>query len=404
MNKVELLAPAGNLERLKWAILYGADAVYIGGQDYSLRANAINFTLDEIKEGVNYAHERGAKVYVTVNIVFHNDDLNGLEEYLRKLEEIGVDAIIASDLFILDLLKEKNINLEFHLSTQASTLNREAVKFYKSEDVKRVVLARECSKGDIKSIIDSTHIDTEVFIHGAMCMGYSGRCTLSNYLTNRDSNRGGCAQVCRWVFDLYDKDENLINDKTPFAVAPKDLSLLKFIPELIDMGVKSFKIEGRMKSIYYVSTLISVYRRVIDEYEKNGKYEYNKKDEIELYRCANRETVPQYFDKKPGVNEQYYIGRDENTNQDFLGVVKGYDEESKEIIVEQRNNFKKGDIINIFGPKKESFNLKVEYIKNENGEFVESAKHPQEIIRIPSKKKVSENDLLRVNFFIDKSN
>ena len=156
--------------------------------------------------------------------------------------------------------------------------------------------------------------------------------------------------------------------------------------------------------IYYVSTLISVYRRVIDEYEKNGKYEYNKKDEIELYRCANRETVPQYFDKKPGVNEQYYIGRDENTNQDFLGVVKGYDEESKEIIVEQRNNFKKGDIINIFGPKKESFNLKVEYIKNENGEFVESAKHPQEIIRIPSKKKVSENDLLRVNFFIDKSN
>lgn len=404
MNKVELLAPAGNLERLKWAILYGADAVYIGGQDYSLRANAINFTLDEIKEGVNYAHERGAKVYVTVNIVFHDDDLNGLEEYLRNLEEIGVDAIIASDLFILDLLKEKNINLEFHLSTQASTLNREAVKFYKSEGVKRVVLARECSKKDIKSIIDSTHIDTEVFIHGAMCMGYSGRCTLSNYLTNRDSNRGGCAQVCRWVFDLYDKDENLINGKTPFAVAPKDLSLLKFIPELIDIGVKSFKIEGRMKSIYYVSTLISVYRRVIDEYEKNGKYEYNKKDEIELYRCANRETVPQYFDKKPGVNEQYYIGRDENTNQDFLGVVKGYDEESKEIIVEQRNNFKKGDIINIFGPKKESFNLKVEYIKNENGEFVESAKHPQEIIRIPSKKKVSENDLLRVNFFIDKSN
>lgn len=397
MNKVELLAPAGDLERLKWACLYGADAVYLGGEKYSLRANATNFTIDEINEGVKYAHERNVKVYVTVNIVFHEKELDGLISYLKDLEKCNIDAIISSDMFILDLLKENSINLEFHLSTQASCLNKEVVKFFQKEGVKRVVLARECSKNDIKNIIDETGIDTEVFIHGAMCMAYSGRCTLSNYMTNRDSNRGGCAQICRWVFDLYD-EKNKINDKIDFSFSPKDLSLLNYIPNLIDMGVKSFKIEGRMKSIYYVATLLSVYRRVIDSYY-NGTYKYNKKDEIELYRCANRETLPQYFDKKPGVNEQYYIGRQENTNQDFLGVILDYDEKNKEIIFEQRNFFKVGDEINIFGPKKQAFNLKVEYIKNENGENVDAARHPQEILRIPCKIKVEKYDLMRINFF-----
>lgn len=397
-NKVELLAPAGNLERLKWAIKYGADAVYLGGENYSLRANAINFTLDELEEGVKYAHKHNVKVYVTVNIVFHDEELKGIEEYLRNLEKIGVDAIISSDLFILDLLKEKNINLEFHLSTQACTLNYEAVKFYKNEGVKRVVLARECSKNDIKEIIDKTNVDTEVFIHGAMCVNYSGRCVLSNYMTNRDSNRGGCAQICRWNFDLMYNEENKVNTDIPFMIAPKDLSLLEYIPELIDMGVKSFKIEGRMKSIYYVATLLSVYRRVIDKYEKTGKYEYNKNDEIELFRCANRETIPQYYEKKPGVNEQYYTGRDELTNQDFLGVVLDYDDENKEIIMEQRNYFKVGDTVNIFGPKGVSFNTEVTYIKNENGENVECANHPKEILRIPCNIKVNKDDLIRVNF------
>ena len=197
MNKVELLAPAGDLEKLKWAIMYGADAVYIGYENYSLRANAKNFTLDEIKEGVIFAHKNNAKVYVTVNIIFHEEDVKGLKEYLIKLGEYKVDAIISSELFILDLIKELKLNIEFHLSTQMSTLNSEAVKFYKELGVKRVVLARECSKNDIKSIIEKTNMDTEVFIHGAMCMAYSGRCTLSNYLTNRDSNRGGCSQICR---------------------------------------------------------------------------------------------------------------------------------------------------------------------------------------------------------------
>ena len=396
MNKVELLAPAGNLERLKWAILYGADAVYIGGEKYSLRANAINFSIKEIEEGVKFAHEHNAKVYVTVNIVFHNEELIGIVEYLKELEKANIDAIISSDLFILDLLKDNNINLEFHLSTQSSTLNSEAAKFYKKEGVKRVVHARECSKNDIEAIINE-NIDTEVFIHGAMCMGYSGRCTLSNYMTNRDSNRGGCAQICRWAFDLYDEDKKINND-TKFSIAPKDLSYLKFIPDLIELGVTSFKIEGRMKSIYYISTLLSVYRKVIDEYYTNGYYKLNEKDEITLSRCANRDSAPQYFDKKPSVNEQYYIGREEKTNQDFLGVVLDYDSKNHEIILEERNYFKVGDKINIFGPNNKNIFLTVKYIKNEDGNYVDAANHPKEVLRIYSEEPAEKYDLVRVDF------
>ncbi|MBQ9024519.1 MAG: U32 family peptidase [Bacilli bacterium] len=398
MNKIELLAPAGDLEKLKWAIFYGADAVYIGGKNFSLRANATNFTIDEIKEGVKYAHENNAKVYVTVNIVFHEDDFDGLIDYLKELENANVDAIIASDIFILDLLKENNIKLEFHLSTQASTLNNEAAKFYKKIGVKRVVLARECDKETIKAIINEK-IDTEVFIHGAMCTCFSGRCLLSNYMTNRDSNRGGCAQVCRWTFDLYDEYKKKVSDNE-FAISPKDLSLLKYIPDLIDMGVTSLKIEGRMKSIYYIATLVRIYRMVIDKYISDKEnYKYDKKLEKELYRCANRETIDQYFNSFPTEKEQYYIGRDEVSNQDFLGVVLDYDEKAKEIILEQRNFFKKGDIINIFGPNKESFNIKVEYIKNTEEEMIDAARHPKEILRIPCMKKVEKNDLIRINFF-----
>lgn len=396
MEKIELLAPAGDLERLKWDCLYGADAVYIGGVKYSLRANATNFSLDDIKEGVIYAHKHNVKVYVTVNIVFHEEDYDDLVEYLKKLEEYNVDAIITSDLFVLDLLKENNINLEFHLSTQASCINKEAASFYKNEGVKRVVLGRECSKKDIEDIIKTTNLDTEVFIHGAMCMGYSGRCTLSNYMTNRDSNRGGCAQICRWVFDLYDEHKK-INENESFSFSPKDQSLLNFIPDLINIGVKSLKIEGRMKSIYYVATLLSIYRKVIDSVY-DGTYKYNEKYEKIIYRCANRETTPQYFNKFPTEKEQNYIGREENTNQDFLGVVLDYDEENKEIIFEQRNFFKTGDTINIFGPGNEDFDLKIDYIKTMDGKLVDAARHPQEILRIPCNKKVEKNNLMRISF------
>ena len=218
-------------------------------------------------------------------------------------------------------------------------------------------------------------------------------------MTNRDSNRGGCAQVCRWKFDLYDEYKKKVSENE-FAISPKDLSLLKYIPDIIDMGVTSLKIEGRMKSIYYIATLVRIYRMVIDKYIKEkDSYKYDKNLEIELYRCANRETTDQYFNKFPNEEEQYYSDRQEDTNQDFLGVVLDYDEINKEIILEERNTFKKGDIINIFGPNKESFNLKIEYIKDENNNYIDKAIHPKEILKIPCDKKVEKNDLIRVNFF-----
>ena len=258
----ELLAPAGDLERLKVALLYGADAVYIGGKVFGLRANAINFTNEEIKEAVMFAHSLNKKVYVTVNIVLHNKEIKFLLDYLKELESIGVDAIIASDLSVISLALEKT-NLEVHVSTQQSTSNSLSVKFLKELGVKRVVLARELSKSEIQAI-QKTGIDVEIFIHGAMCASYSGRCVLSNYLTNRDANRGGCSQICRWDFDLLNEDGNILKKDKNFTFCSKDLSLLPYIDEICKMGVNSLKIEGRMRSTYYIATVVSTYRKVID--------------------------------------------------------------------------------------------------------------------------------------------
>ena len=293
--KPELLAPAGDLQRLKIALLYGADAVYIGGSLFGLRANATNFTIEEIKEGVSYAHSLNKKVYVTVNIVLHNKEIKHLLNYLKQLEEVKVDAIIVSDPAIMDMAL-KNTNLEVHLSTQQSTLNYEAVDFFKKQGVSRVVLARESSKEDIKKIKENVNIELEVFIHGAMCTSYSGRCVLSNYFTNRDSNRGGCSQVCRWDFELLDDSNNKIEGNKPFTFCTKDLSMLSYIPELIDLKVNSFKIEGRMRSLYYIATVVSIYRKVIDEYCNDKKnYKYNIEYEKILRECANRDSVPQFY-------------------------------------------------------------------------------------------------------------
>lgn len=261
MKKIELLSPAGDLEKVKWAFLYGADAVYLGGRNYSLRANAKNLSIEEIKEACDFAHNINKKIYVTVNIVFHNEDVDGLKEYLIKLNEIGVDAIILSDPLVLELCKEVIPKMEIHISTQQSTLNYEACNFWYEQGAKRVVLARECSKKDMISIINNSKIDLEVFIHGAMCVGYSGRCVLSNYFTNRDSNRGGCSQICRWNFELYDNKKEKISNSDDFAITVKDLSMIPYIGELIDMGITSLKIEGRMRSIYYISTVLHIYRQ-----------------------------------------------------------------------------------------------------------------------------------------------
>ena len=398
-NNVELLAPAGDLERLKWALLYGADAVYIGGKDFSLRANATNFSIEEIKVACDFAHKLNKKVYVTINMVFHNKDYEGLEEYIKKIYEASVDAVIVSDLGCINIIKNTCPNLEIHVSTQSSTMNYKSAKFYKDLGVKRIVLARECSKQEIKNIIDKTNIDTECFIHGAMCVGISGRCVLSNYMTNRDSNRGGCSQICRWDFDLYDENKKEIESDTKFTMCSKDLSMARYIPEMIDLGVKSFKIEGRMRSIYYIASVVNTYRKIIDEYLENKEnYKFNENYEKILNRVANRENIPQFFHRKPDVKEQYYLGREEFSNQDFLGIVLDYDKKSKIATIEQRNYFKTSDAIEVFGPNTEVFKFKVTKIEDIDGNVIDTARHPKEILKIEIPKTVEKNDILRIPY------
>lgn len=394
--KPELLAPAGDLQRLKIALLYGADAVYIGGSLFGLRANATNFTIEEIKEGVSYAHSLNKKVYVTVNIVLHNKEIKHLLNYLKQLEEVKVDAIIVSDPAIMDLAL-KNTNLEIHLSTQQSTLNYEAVDFFKKQGVSRVVLARESSKEDIKKIKENVNIELEVFIHGAMCTSYSGRCVLSNYFTNRDSNRGGCSQVCRWDFELLDDSNNKIEGNKPFTFCTKDLSMLSYIPELIDLKVNSFKIEGRMRSLYYIATVVSIYRKVIDEYCNDKKnYKYNIEYEKILRECANRDSVPQFYNNIYDNTCSYYNGRQEVSNQDFLGVVVDYDIINHLAIIEQRNYFKKGDIVETFGPNTELTTFTIDEIYDEENNLIEIVNHPKQIVKIRINKKLEKNDIIKV--------
>lgn len=383
----EVLSPAGDLERLKWALMYGADAVYIGGYNYSLRANANNFSIQDITEGVAFAHSLGKKVYVTVNILFHNEDLEGLTEYLTTLSDIGVDAFIVSDLAVIKRIRELNLKPEIHISTQESSVNKFAVKFWESVGATRVVLARECSKEDILDIKNNTDAELEVFIHGAMCTSYSGRCVLSNYVTKRDSNRGGCSQVCRFIFKTKKYDD--------FQIASKDLSMIDHIPELVDMGVSSLKIEGRMRSMYYIATVVNTYKNVVTLY-KEGKLtselmEYYKRV---LNRLSNRENKSQFFTGDVNVSDQYYTGRKEVSNQDFLGVVLDYSDNVMKI--EQRNNFKVGDTIEVFGPNTLATKIKVDSIINEENESVSVANHPQEVLYVKVPFKVEKNDILRV--------
>lgn len=394
---IELLSPAGDLEKLKYALHYGADAVYIGGQDYSLRANAKNFSRDEMKVAVEYAHSLKRKVYVTVNIVFHNEELVGLKNYLLYLDSINVDGIIVSDITVMKLHKELNLKLELHISTQASISNKETALFYKNLGAKRLVLARECSEEDIKLIKEATNLDLEAFVHGAMCTSISGRCVLSNYCTNRDSNRGGCAQICRWEFNYLNKDKEKVTE-TPFSMTPKDLNMVPFIERMIKVGINSFKIEGRMRSIYYVATVILVYRRLIDKIVNNTiDAAYTNYCLNILNRCANRESTPQFFDKLPGVEEQYYLGRQELSNQDFLGLVIDYKEGIATI--EQRNNFSKGMVVQFFGPNTETFNYEINEIYNEDGEVIEVARHPQMIIKLKVNTKLNKYDMMRLKVF-----
>lgn len=391
MEKIELLAPAGDIEKLKIALLYGADIVYIGGKKYSLRANASNFTIDDIKKSCEFAHNLGKKVYVTVNILFHDEDLEEIKSYLKELEKAFVDAVIICDTFLIPIIKNETPKLKIVMSTQMSTSNVESVKYLLDEGVYSVVLAREVTKKEIKEIYDATHANLEVFLHGAMCTCYSGRCVLSNYVTNRDSNRGGCAQVCRFCFDLDKKR------KTPFSIATKDLNLANHIKELIEIGVKHLKVEGRMRGTYYIATVISCYRNLIDAYYNNNWTEDNLNRNLKLLsRVANRESTSQYFEKEANYKDQYYMDRMEVSNQDFLGIILDYDENTKYATIEQRNYFKVGDKVNIFGPNKIDFDFEVQEILNEKNEKIDVARHPKEILKIKIPHKVVKDSMIRV--------
>lgn len=391
MEKIELMAPAGDIEKLKIALLYGADIVYIGGKKYSLRANASNFTIEDIKSSCVFAHELGKKVYVTVNILFHDEDLEGVKAYLKELENVGVDAVIICDAFLIPIIKKETPKLKIVMSTQMSTSNVLCVKHFLNEGVDSIVLAREVTKKEIKEIYDETHADLEVFLHGAMCTCYSGRCVLSNYVTNRDSNRGGCAQVCRFCFDLDKKR------KKNFSIATKDLNLADHIKDLIEIGVKHLKVEGRMRGTYYIATVISCYRNLIDAYYNNNWTKDNLERNLKLLsRVANRESTSQYFMKQATYKDQYYLDRMEVSNQDFLGLILDYDEKTGFATIEQRNYFKKGDKVNIFGPGKCDFDFEITEILNENNETIEIARHPKEILKIKVPKHVTKDSMMRV--------
>ncbi len=391
MRKPELLAPAGDLEKLKIAILYGADAIFIGGQEYGLRANASNFSLEDIKEGCEFAHSHNAKVYVTTNIFFHNENLDGFVNYIKDLESAGVDAFICADIYAIKQVK-KHTDIEVHLSTQQSVMNRHSVRFFESLGVSRIVLARECSLEEIKSIKEHSNIEIEVFIHGSMCIGYSGRCMLSNHMTARDANRGGCSQNCRWEYDIVSSEENLTKQYGKFSMNPDDLTHVEYIEELYKLGIESLKIEGRMRSIYYIANVVDVYRTVINKISE-GNYQYEKKYYNNLLKSANRHISSQYLSSIPSYKGQNFGGRDENPSKDFCGIVLG--RENDMLKIEQRNYFETGDTLEFIRPLEDNIEFVVEKMFNSKLEEITVARHPQEIIYISCNINLTNKTMIR---------
>ncbi len=401
MQKPELLVPAGNLEKLKIAFTYGADAVYLGGQLYSLRAGAGNFTLDEMATGVKFAHQRGKKVYVTINIFAHNQDLVQLPDYLRKLADLKVDGLIVSDPGIILLANELNLGLKIHLSTQANTTNWVSIKLWQTLGISRVVLARELTIPEIKEIKANTEVEIEAFVHGAMCMAYSGRCLLSSYWTGRSANRGACTHPCRWHYSLVEgtrTEESLPieeDEKGTYILSSKDLAMIKYIPELADLGLASWKIEGRMKSIHYVATVTKVYREALDLYWQEPKsYCFNPLWYEELTKVSDRGfTTGFYFNEARGAEGIEKIKK-EKEKIDFVGLVLEGEKKGK-ILVEQRNYFERGDQLELLQPQGENITFKLEHLFDEMGNPIDAARHPQQKIYIEAPTSLSAATLLR---------
>ncbi|MEG6613257.1 U32 family peptidase [Pseudoclostridium thermosuccinogenes] len=404
MNKIELLAPAGSLEKLKMAIEYGADAVYLGGEAYGLRAGAENFAPGEMEEGVEYAHSRGKKVYLTMNIIPHNEDIEGMAEYVKVVTKIGVDAILVSDPGVYSIVREASPDMEIHLSTQANNTNWKSAEFWYRHGVKRIVLARELSLKEIEEIRERApkDLEFEVFVHGAMCISYSGRCLLSSYMAGRDANRGECAHPCRWKYYLVEEKRPgeympvYENERGTFIFNSRDLCMIEHIPELINTGVSSLKIEGRMKSSFYVATVVKAYRDAIDAYYNDPEgYRFNPKWLEEISKVSHREFTTGFYFNKPTEKDQIYNTSSYIRGYDFVGIVMEYDSKTGKATVEQRNRMFLGDEIEVVRPKGDFFIQKIESMKNSDGESIDVAPHPQMTVYMPMEKPVEKFTMLR---------
>jgi len=403
-NKAELLAPAGSLAKLKYAIEYGADAVYIGGEEFSLRVAAKNFSTSEIKEGIEYAHARGKKVYITANIIPHNEDLKDFPDFVKEVDSLGADAIIVSDLGLFSIVKEVAPNLDIHISTQANNTNYMSAKMWYKLGAKRVILARDLSFKEIGEIRDNILPDQELecFVHGAMCVSYSGRCLLSNYLTHRDANKGACSHPCRWKYYLMEEKRPgeympvFENDRGTFLYNSKDLCMVKHIPDLIRAGINSFKIEGRVKNELYVATVVGAYRRAIDSfYEDPDNFVIEPDILQELEKVSHREYTTGFYYNKPDENNQLYTSNTYIQDYTIAAVVLDYDPETHIATVEQRNRFFKDEELEVISPHRKSFGFKSEYMTDENGENIDVAPHPQMIVKLKIDSEVVPYSIIR---------
>lgn len=400
MKKVELLAPAGSLEKLKVAIDFGADAVYVGGPRLNLRVFADNFDYEELREGVEYAHERNAKVYLVLNAIPRNFDMNGLGEYVRKCEALGVDGVIAADPGVISIIK-KNTQLEIHLSTQANAMNYETAKFWYDYGLKRIILARELKLKEIQEFRKHLPEDCEieVFVHGAMCMAYSGRCLISNYMTSRDSNKGACSQACRYKYYLVEEKRPneyfpvYEDDSGTYIMNSKDLCMIEHIDDVIKSGVSSVKIEGRMKSVFYVAMVVKMYREAIDTYYANPEnFKVDPKWKRNLEKISHRRYSTGFFYGNNG--EQSYESSTYVREYDIIGIVRKYDHKTKTATIEQRNRVFNGDTVEIIRPKTENFEVKLTNMKNEKGENIEKANHAQMIFTANVDGELKPNDFI----------
>ncbi|MBQ9425923.1 MAG: U32 family peptidase [Erysipelotrichaceae bacterium] len=397
MSRIELLAPAKDLEKAKIAIMYGADAVYVGGMFYSLRSRASNFDKADLKEISRFAKRYGAKVYVTVNIIFHDDDYFGIREYLRYLEEIGIDAVIISSLALIPIVRQEAPHIECHISTQLSSLNSSAVRTLKEFGADRVVLAREASMDQIEQISRKVSVPLEVFIHGGMCSNYSGRCTLSNRMTLRDANRGGCAHSCRWKYELYDRDQLVSDPGCLLSMSSKDLRASAYVERMIRCGVASLKIEGRMKSEYYIGQVVRTYRRMIDEiYMADGLSEERLTYyDNELSKAENRPSDDGFLSGDCDNSKHLYDVNGAGVTHDYVGFVHDFDENRNLALVEVKNIFARGELLEAFGPVLNNESFKVEYMFDENWNPVDLANRPTQMLLIRMPFPVSKGDMLR---------